>query len=361
LMDNFVDVDSQKTFLLCSFPHSAGGSVMKKILFATLVLVSLMVCVASPAWASGLENAIAGFAAEKRGNYDEAIRFYSKAIKSGELPPETLSNVYFFRGRSWYQKGDYTKASADLTTAIESGKLSQGNLSLAYYSRGCAWVNKGNYDEAIADNTKAIEIDPRITGAYINRGNVWSYKGNDDKAIADYTKAIEINPKIARAYYNRGIAWYSKGDYDKAIGDYTKAIEINPKFADAYYGRGLAWKNKGNCGKAIADYSKAIETDPNYADAYKGLAWVMATCPEDRYRDGTRAVELAEKAWKMKKTFASLDTLAAAYAEAGRFQEAIKTQEKAITKLEQEGWTQYLSEYEERLSSYKAGKPWREK
>jgi len=87
----------------------------------------------------------------------------------------------------------------------------------------------------------------------------------------------------------------------------------------------------------------------------------MATCPESRYRDGKRAVELAEKAIALKDDANFLDTLAAAYAEAGRFQEAIKTQERAITKLKQEGETQHLSKCEEHLASYKAGKPWREK
>jgi tetratricopeptide (TPR) repeat protein len=87
----------------------------------------------------------------------------------------------------------------------------------------------------------------------------------------------------------------------------------------------------------------------------------MATCPDDRYRDGKRAVELASKALKLKETPQTLDNLAAAYAEAGRFQEAIKTQERAITKLKQEGREKALPEYEEHLSSYKAGKPWHTK
>jgi tetratricopeptide (TPR) repeat protein len=87
----------------------------------------------------------------------------------------------------------------------------------------------------------------------------------------------------------------------------------------------------------------------------------MATCPDGRYRDGKRAVELAEKAVALRDDANFLDTLAAAYAEAGRFQEAIKTQERAITKLKQEGETKDLPEFEKHLSSYKAGKPWREK
>jgi tetratricopeptide (TPR) repeat protein len=87
----------------------------------------------------------------------------------------------------------------------------------------------------------------------------------------------------------------------------------------------------------------------------------MATCPESRYRDGKRAVELAEKAVVLRDDANFLDTLAAAYAEAGRFQDAIKTEEKAIAKLKKEGNTKNIPAFEEHLSSYKAGKPWREK
>jgi tetratricopeptide (TPR) repeat protein len=228
---------------------------MQRILFVAILLLSLMVCVTSPGWADGWDDADAGIAAAKGGDYDEAIRLFTKAIESGELSRE--------------------------------------NLSIAYY----------------------------------NRGNAWQSKGDSDKAIADYTKAIEIDPKHARAYYNRGKAWKKKGDYDKAIADYTKAIEINPKDADPY----------------------------------NAFAWLMATCPEGRYRDGKRAVELAEKAVALKDDFYALDTLAVAYAEAGRFQEAIETQERAITKHKQEGGTKYLAEFEQHLSSYKAGNPWRAK
>jgi tetratricopeptide (TPR) repeat protein len=330
---------------------------MKKILFAALLLLSLMVCVNSPLWAGGLEDGIAGFAAESRDNYDEAIRLYTKAIKSGELAGEQLKRVYKGRGYAWYGKGDYDRAIADYTKAIEIDPKD----ATTYYSRGCVWGQKGDYDKAIADYTKAIEIDPKVTGAYINRGNAWSYEGNYDKAIADYTKAIEIDPKVTRAYYGRGRAWGEKGDYDKSIVDLTKAIEINPKLSYAYDSRGYAWRKKGDYNKAIADYNKAIEIDQKDAYSYAGLAWLLAVCLESQFRNGVRAIELGKKAVDLRGTAGNIGTLAAAYAEAGRFQEAIKTQERAITKLKQEGGTQYLPEFEKHLSSYKAGKPWREK
>jgi tetratricopeptide (TPR) repeat protein len=188
---------------------------------------------------------------------------------------------------------------------------------------------------------------------------------NYDEAIRLYTKAIEsgeLSQKdLSIVLYNRGLAWKDKGDYDKAIADYTKAIELDPKHTSAYYNRGNAWYAKGDYDKAMVDYTKTIEIDPKYTKVYNSLAWLMATCPDDRYRNGKRAVELAEKAVKLDETSNRLDTLAAAYAEAGRFQDAIKTQEWAITKLEQEGRKKSLAEYEEHLASYKSGKPWREK
>ena len=127
------------------------------------------------------------------------------------------------------------------------------------------------------------------------------------------------------------------------------------------YIRGIARKRKGDYDKTVTDYTKAIETDSKLANAYAGLAWFMATCPEGRYRDGKRAVELAEKALNLEETGDILAVLAAAYAEAGRFQEAIETMERAIMKIKQEGRTKDLPNYKELLPSYKAGRPWREK
>jgi len=262
---------------------------MKRILLTSLLFLSLMVCATSLAWAGGLDDLEAGYQAYRAGNYDEAIRLYTKAI--------------------------------------ESGGLTRADLRRAYDHRIYVWEKKGDYDKAIADYTKVIELDPKDAAVYNYRGGAWMELRDYDRAIADFTKCIEIAPKYDLAYNNRGVVWRIKGDYDKAIADYTKAIEIYPEFADVY----------------------------------SNLAAVMATSRQSRYRDGKRAVELARKALKLKETPRTLDNLAAAYAEAGRFQEAIKTQEKAITKLKQEGREKALPEYEEHLSSYKSGKPWRER
>ena len=317
----------------------------------------------------------------ERGDYGLAIRHFTQAIDSGELSHEELSIAYFNRGNAWKSKGKYNKAIADYTKAIEIDP----NFSDAYYNRAVAWKSKGrwyykkaaadykkaiaaykndaraNLNTAITKLTKIIELDPKNAKAYYDRGITWREMGEYEKAIADYTKAIQINPEYAKAYNSRGLAWKKQGNYDKAIADYTKAIEINPRDPIFYNNRGFAWEDKGDYERAIADCTKAIEIDQNYAEAYNKLAWLKATCPDGTYRDGVQTVELAKKAVELKETYYTLGTLAAAYAEAGRFQDAIKTQKRAIEKHKKEGYMKHMTEYKERLASYKAGKPWRDK
>ncbi|MCJ7664952.1 MAG: tetratricopeptide repeat protein [Desulfobacterales bacterium] len=164
---------------------------MKKILVMAILSLSLMVCLTSPAWAGGLDDYKAGQATAQKRNYDEAIRLFTKAIASGELSQENVSDTYNNRGNAWYAKGDYDKAIADYTKALEINP--RGFMSQFYYSgRGFAWLKKGDYDKAIADFTTCIEIGFKLADCYQYRGDAWEKKGNHAKAKADYDKAKEI-------------------------------------------------------------------------------------------------------------------------------------------------------------------------
>ena len=192
-----------------------------------------------------------------------------------------------------------------------------------YSARGDFWNAMGEYDKAIADFDQAIRLDPKYAAAYNGRGDAWNYKQAYDKAIADYDQVIRLNPKYALTYNNRGYAWAAKGEYYQAIADFDQAIRLNPKYAVAYNNRGRAWNDKGEYDRAIADFDQAIRLDPKHAVAYNGRgdAWLRATCPNEKYRDGKRAVESATRACELTdwKKAGHLDTLAAAYAECGDF------------------------------------------
>ena len=182
----------------------------------------------------------------------------------------------------------------------------------------------------IISNDKLLEegIDPQNA---VDEGNKAYGEGNYDQAIAFYTYAIE-SEKLSRkdlgiVHRTRGHAYYRKNQYEKAIAEYSKAIELNPK-------------------------------DP---DGNNGLAWLLCTCSSGKYRDGKRAVVLAKKAVELSGggNPIIIDTLAAAYAEVGRFNEAIRTQERVIAILKKKGASN-IPEYVKHLESYKAHKPWRE-
>ena len=228
-----------------------------------------------------------------------------------------------------------------------------------YLQQGVAHFKKNEFDKAIDAYTEVLRLYPTGAASY-NRGLAYGHKGDYDKAISDFTQAIILKPKDVEAYRNRGLAYAHKGNYDKAIPDFTKVISLKPKDVEAYGVRGIIYSRKKNYDKAIADYTQLIRLRGN-AEDYNSRAWILATCPEARYRDGRKAVADATKVceltkWKSPYYF---DTLAAAYAENGDFTEAVKWQKKAL--LDPSVFSSnVLEECRKRLTLYQDRKPYRE-
>jgi tetratricopeptide (TPR) repeat protein len=249
---------------------------------------------------------------------------------------------------------------AACTRVIASGQLKNEALARAFKTRAVDWRSKRDPDRAIADLNEAIRLDPQYALAYFDRANAWYAKRDFDHAIADYSEAIRLNPQYAIAYNNRGNAWSAKRDEDHAIADYSEAIRLNPRYANAYTNRASAWRAKRDLDRALADHEAAIRIDPDNASRLNNFAWFLAVVSEDKAKGGTRAVEYARRACELTgwKEANNLDTLAAAYAAAGDFREAIRWQEKA---LEDANFAKSSdARARARLELYRAGKPYRE-
>ena len=211
-----------------------------------------------------------GIAYDGEGEVDRAIEDYSKSI---ELKSD-FDHVYFNRGNAYHTKHDYDRAIADFTKAVELNP----DFAEAYTNRGNAYHSEEDYDHAVRDHNKAIDLNPNYAEAYFNRGRAYKEKNDCDHAIADFTKATDLNPNFAGAYNHRGVVYRDRDDYDFAIVDFTKAIDLNPDFlAEAYYNRGLAYHKKGDYDSALVDYTRAIDLNPDFAaEVYynRGRIWL---------------------------------------------------------------------------------------
>jgi len=287
---------------------------------------------------------------DSKGDLDRALADFDSAVR---LDPK-FAATYRHRGNVFRRKGDHQKAIADFDTAIQLDPTEWAG----YYGRGVIWQADGELDKAILDYTTAIKFDPNCVAAYCNRATVFYQKREFGRAIADYDEAIRLHPTLTKPYFCRGFIWRVMGNFDKAIADFNEAIRINPNGSMSFSNRGYAWREKGNYDLALADFDEAIRLNPKNADAYVQRAWLRATCSDEKYRDGAKAVEDATKACELTdwKKAEFLDTLAAAYAEAGQFDKAVEWQQKAI-ELAPEDQKEDLGI---RLALYKAKKPYRE-
>jgi tetratricopeptide (TPR) repeat protein len=232
--------------------------------------------------------------------------------------------------------------------------------AFAWSRRGIANRYAGKPDLALKDLQEAVRLAPKDADLVGIRGMMWWANKKLDEAIADYTEAVKLDPTYAVGFRNRAMAWHAKGEFDKAIADYTESARVGPHYAPAFHERGIAWREKGELRKARDDLAEAVRLDPRYAAAMTDLARLLATCTDDKLRDGKRAVELAVKASELTggKDASVLDALAAAYAETGDFDKAVEFQKKALADKAFE--KDFGEKARARLKLYEQKKPWRE-
>jgi tetratricopeptide (TPR) repeat protein len=239
------------------------------------------------------------------------------------------------------------------------------NNAFAHDNLGAALAQNGRVDEAIVQFQAALVIQPDYAVAHYNLGNALFQAGQADEAIVHYQRALAARPGYAEAHDNLGNVLFQKGQVDEAIIQFQKAAAIRPDNAITRFNLGNALLRKGRMDEAIAHYQKALAIQPGFVEAQGSLAriaWVLATSPNPSVRNGSKAVELAQQTDRLSggENPAMTATLAAAYAEAGRFSEAITTAQRALQLASSQNNPPMVAALDAQLKLYQAGSPFHE-
>ena len=338
---------------------------------ATVILAALIFCSRTQAsywrnneslWTHTLactsDNFVAhnnlGDALLRKGQVNEAIAHFQAALQINPNFVAAHNNL----GNALFQQGEVDEAIVHFQTALQI----KPDTAEIHNNLGNALLQKDSVDEAMVHFQTALQIKPNFAEAHYNLGIALIKKRSMDEAIIHLQTALQINPSFAEARNNLGLALFRKGAVNEAIVQYQTALQIKPDIANAQNNINYALRLKEKADEAMACCQKALQTQIDSPAALNNLAWLLATCPDARLRDGVQAIRYAERACELTHFGATalVGTLAAAYAEAGRFEEAVATAEKACALATAAGDQELLKKNQELLELYRVHQPYHE-
>lgn len=281
---------------------------------------------------------------------------------------QLASWAYNRRGETYVEQAATVLESGDKVRASELDAKALANFEKAVendetrwkaiHNRGVSLALAGKYEESIVDFSRVIELRPDYPNGWFNRAEIRYELGHFEQAIPDYTKTLELNPDDVGAYSSRGHSYFRMRKYTEALADYAAAIELDETRAEAYANRGDAYQKLEQWNEAAADFRRAVELDPALPRAYASAAWLMVTCPDEQFRNEELGLQAARRAVELggDGSFELLDVLAAAQANAKRFDEAIATLSKAIELAPANA----ASPLAQRLELYNSKRPFRQ-
>ncbi len=253
-----------------------------------------------------------------------------------------------------YAYADEETLWRDTLRKNSSSFIANGNL-------GGILLQRGELEPAADLFQTALRSKPDFPEGLDNLGIVKQHQGKIDEAIALFHEALRWNPKFANTHNNLGIVLAQQGRSSEALDRFREAVRIRPSFADAHQNLGLTLEGLGRTADAVAEYREALRWAPDKPDVERRLAWILATDPDPRVRNGAEAVRFAEAAVSAPgfRDARTVDVLAAAYAEAGRFSEAVIAEEQALALVRASTGGETDPRGEERLSLYREGRAFR--
>ncbi len=225
-----------------------------------------------------------------------------------------------------------------------------------------AWLQTSYWRDSETLFMHALAVTSNNDVALNNLGIIFLDKGQLDNAISKLQAAIDLRPENGPAHDNLAKALLQKGQVADAMVHYRKFLEIEPGNVEARNTLGTALIQQGRVREAINQWQEALAIQPDNGNAASNLAWVFATCPDDSIRDGARSVQLGEKALDISggKIPMIYRVLAAAYAENGRFADAVESAQRGAELATTQGNPALAAELESNTALYQSGRPLRD-
>lgn len=323
-----------------------------------------------------------------RGRADQAIAYFEAGSKDGEYDAPTLLKI----GEANAQAGRVDKAASYYEQAIDKNP----KFAEPYAARAELHMNQSEWDAAIRLLRQAAEIRPDLVDVQYNLGLALNNNGAPFEAADAFQQVLRIDPDHGRALINLGIALFSSGRKERGIDELKRATQMTSVAPDAYYNLATAYAVNGENDKAADAFEQALELRPTFAEPvnqltsyylsmgrasnaarvlrigvqnhadnvvfHNMLAMVLATSKDDDVRDGALALRHARRADDLTghQHVEVLATLAAAYAEAGDFDAAQQTAQKAIERARAANRTALIEQLTQQIDLYRGGKPYRD-
>ena len=299
-------------------------------------------------------HTVLGIALANQQRHDEAIEHYGAALKIQPRSPKAWNNLGL---------------SLVATHRLEEGIIAYSralHLEPAYpeahNNLATALAQSGKIEEAIREYNESLRLSPNDSGTENNLAIILGRAGRPDEAADHFSKAIRLDPQAAGTRFNLGNLYMNHGRPDDALAQYSEAIRLRSGFVEAHCNAALILQSEGKIAEAVRHYETALRMKPDHVPAMNSLAWIYATSGDPSFQNGAEAVRLAEEACKRTgyREGDELDTLAAAYAAAGRFPDAVRVANQALEIAKSSGQSQMAQFIQNRIKLYDSGHPYRE-
>jgi protein O-mannosyl-transferase len=308
-------------------------------------------------WAGAAFVAIACFVRtiQEVGYWNDGIALFGRAAA---LDPKN-EEAWTLLGAEYSSRRDDAKALDCLNRALALGQ----NFYLPWQAIGFIRAREGDYNRAAQAYQTALQythFGPFRMDIYNNLGQAYRMTTNENEAISAYESSLAISSDQPAVQAALGQCLLDSKQPEQAVADFRAAIDLDPNNAGAQLGLGMCLASAGRDAEALGHFRAAVKADANSAMALNNLAWLLATDPDPALRNGPEAVSLAERACQLTdfQDAQSIGTLAAAYAEAGRFDEAIATARKAYGVALADGERDIADRNAQLLKLYEAHKPY---